>query len=112
MTMQAVFQTSQSGHNEARPLDEKIETRWWEGADGHRYALEVLQHPLRREMLRLIAGGMKDGEQIAVRLALPVFRAEYHLQMLERALVIEPADGGWRISPTGELYLKHVEAKS
>lgn len=94
------------------PSDEKNETRWWEGADGHRYALEVLQHPQRREMLRLIAGGMKDGEQIAVRLALPASRVLYHLQMLQRALVIEQADGSWWISPTGELYLKHVEAKS
>jgi len=32
--------------------------------------------------------------------------------MLERALVIEQAEGGWKVSSTGELYLKHVEAKS
>lgn len=94
------------------PSDKKIETRWWEGADGHRYALEVLQHPLRREMLRLIAGGMKDGEQIAVMLDLPASRALYHLQMLQRALVIDQGERGWMVSPTGELYLKHVEAKS
>ncbi|HPS90677.1 MAG TPA: winged helix-turn-helix domain-containing protein [Methanothrix sp.] len=94
------------------PSDNNIETRWWEGADGHRYALEVLQHPLRREMLRLIAGGMKEADQIAVRLDLPASRALYHLQMLQRALVIDQEEGGWKVSPTGELYLKHVEAKS
>jgi predicted transcriptional regulator len=93
------------------PSDKKIKNRWWEGADGHRCALEVLQHPLRREMLRLISGG-KDGERIAARLALPTSRAEYHLRMLECALIIEQADSGWRASTTGELYLKHVEAKS
>ena len=90
----------------------KGKVRLWEGADGHRYALEVLQHPLRREMLRLIAGGMKEADRLAVSLALPASRALYHLQMLEKALVIEQAEGGWSVSPTGELYLKHVEAKS
>jgi predicted transcriptional regulator len=93
------------------PSDNNIDDRWWEGADGHRYALEVLQHPLRREILRLIAGGMKKADRIAASLALPVSRALYHMQMLERALVIEQAEGSWRVSPTGELYLKHVEAK-
>ncbi|HNX10060.1 MAG TPA: hypothetical protein PKL29_08085 [Methanothrix sp.] len=107
-----MFQTSHSSCNEARRLDEKNEARWWEGADGHRHALEVLQHPLRREMLRLIAGGMKEADRIAMELALPASRTEYHLQMLERALVIEQVEGGWKVSTTGELFLKHVEAKS
>ncbi len=38
--------------------------------------------------------------------------AEYHLQMLEKALVIEQTEGGWRATTTGLLYLKNVEARS
>ncbi|OPY51841.1 MAG: hypothetical protein A4E49_02063 [Methanosaeta sp. PtaU1.Bin112] len=91
--------------------DKKAETRWWDGAVGHRYALEVLQHPLRRRMLILIANGIKETDQIAMKLGLAAPLAEYHLQMLEKALVIEQAEGGWGITPTGELYLEHVEAK-
>jgi predicted transcriptional regulator len=93
------------------PSDKINEAVWWEGADGHRYALEVLQHPLRRMMLILIANGINETNHISMKLDLAVPLAEYHLQMLERALVIEQAEGGWRMSLTGELYLKHVEAK-
>ncbi len=34
------------------------------------------------------------------------------LQKLEKALVIERAEGGRTATPTGQLYLKHVEAGS
>jgi predicted transcriptional regulator len=91
--------------------EKKNEIRWWEGSAGHRFALEVLQHPLRRKILQLIAQGTKETEQIAVKLGIPASLVEYHLQMLNRALVIEEAEGCWRVSPTGELYLEHVEAK-
>ena len=36
--------------------------RVWEGPEGHRFALEVLQLTLRRSVLRLVASGMKDAE--------------------------------------------------
>jgi predicted transcriptional regulator len=94
------------------PDELKTPTRWWESAKDHRFALEVLQLPLRRKMLSLIAGGMKNGDQIAMELALGLVLVEYHLQMLEKALVIEQTEGGWIATPTGRLYLKHVEAKS
>jgi len=90
--------------------DKENEPRWWESAEDHRFALEVLQLPLRRKVLKLIAGGMMNGDQIAKELDLVPVLAEYHLQMLEKALVIERAEGGWRATPTGLLYLKHVEA--
>jgi len=91
----------------------KNEAKWWESAEEHRFALEVLQLPLRRKMLSLIAcGGMRSNEQIAKELGLGVAAAEYHLQMLEKALVIERAEGGWRATTTGQLYLKHVEARN
>ncbi len=94
------------------PSEKKNEAKWWEGAKDHRFALEVLQLPLRRKMLSLIASGMKNDNQIAKELDLGGPLAKYHLQMLEKALVIEPAEGGWIATPTGQLYLKYVEAGS
>ena len=91
--------------------DEKNEGKGWEGAKGHRFALEVLQLRLRRKMLSLIAGGMRSNEQMEKELDLGAALAEYHLQMLEKALVIERAQGCWRITPTGSLYLEKVEAR-
>ena len=84
---------------------------WWESAEDHRFALEVLQLPLRRKMLRFIAGGMRDSELTAKELDLGVALAEYHLQMLEKALVVERSEGGWRATTTGLLYLKNVEER-
>jgi predicted transcriptional regulator len=94
------------------PSEKKNEAKWWEGAKDHRFALEVLQLPLRRKMLSLIAGGMKNDDQIAKELDLGGSQAKYHLQMLEKALVIEQEESGWRATPTGQLYLKYVEAGS
>jgi predicted transcriptional regulator len=93
------------------PSDEKDEARWWESAEDHRFALEVLQLPLRRKMLSLIASGVRSNEQIEMELHLGVPLAEYHLQMLEKALVIERVEGGWRATTTGLLYLKNVEER-
>jgi hypothetical protein len=93
------------------PSDKKNEARWWESSEDHRFALEVLQHPLRRKMLKIIASGIKNGDQIAKEMGLGL-SLEYHLQMLEKALVIEQTESGWMTTPTGQLYLKHVEAKS
>lgn len=84
--------------------------RWWEGAEGHRFALEVLQLPLRRMILRIIASGMKSTDQIERELGIRSTLAEYHLAMLEKALVIERYEGGWRATSTGQLYLDKVEA--
>ena len=83
---------------------------WWEGADGHRFALEVLQLPLRRTILKCIDSGVKGNEAIEQALGLSSSLAEYHLEMLEKALVIERTNGGWRVTGTGRLYLDKVEA--
>lgn len=93
------------------PSDEKNEARWWESAEDHRFALEVLQLPLRRKMLSFIAVGVRSNEKIEMELDLAVALAEYHLQMLEKALVIERVEGGWRATTTGRLYLKNVEER-
>ncbi|MGV8128037.1 MAG: hypothetical protein ACP5PV_12640 [Methanothrix sp.] len=80
--------------------------RGWEGPEGHRFALEVLQLTLRRKMLRHIARGMKDGEQIGQALKISPALASYHLSMLEKALVIERSGEGWRVTSTGLLFLE------
>jgi hypothetical protein len=94
------------------PDESKTQNKWWESAEDHRFALEVLQLGLRRKMLSFIAGGMRSNDQIATELDLAAFLAEYHLHMLEKALVIDRAEGGWRATTTGLLYLKNVEARS
>ena len=94
------------------PSDKKNKAKSWDGIEGHRFALEVLQLGLRRKMLKIIAGGLKSNEQIAKELDLGEALAKYHLQMLEKALVIEQTEGGWIATPTGQLYLKYVEAGS
>ena len=83
--------------------------RGWEGPEGHRFALEVLQLTLRRKKLRLVASGMKDTEQIGQALKLSPALASYHLTMLEKALVIERSGEGWRATSTGLLLLEKVD---
>ena len=60
---------------------------------------------------QIIAGGVRSNEQIAKELELGAALAEYHLQMLEKALVIEQTEGGWRATTTGLLYLENVETR-
>ena len=85
--------------------------RGWEEAEGHRFALEVLQLTLRRKMLRLVARGMKDGEQIGQALKISPALASYHLSMLEKAMVIERSGEGWRVTSTGLLFLEKVDGR-
>jgi len=83
--------------------------RSWEGPEGHRFALEVLQLPLRRRILMIIASGAKGNNAIERELGLSSALAKFHLEMLEKALVIERSDGEWRATATGRLYLDKVE---
>ena len=92
--------------------DDGDKDRGWQGPEGHRFALEVLQLSLRRKMLRLIAGGMKDAEQIGQALNLSPALVEYHLSMLEKALVVKRGEGGWEASRTGLLFLEKVDEKA
>ena len=92
-------------------LDDSDKDRGWQGPEGHRFALEVLQLSLRRRMLRLIVGGMKNAEQIGQALKLSPALVEYHLSMLEKALVVERSEAGWEASRTGLLFLEKVDEK-
>ncbi|MDD1730899.1 MAG: hypothetical protein CG440_1773 [Methanosaeta sp. NSM2] len=89
--------------------DETSQDRGWQGAEGHRFALEVLQLPLRRRMLRLMASGMNAAQQMGAELNLSSPLVEYHLSMLEKALVIQRHEAGWRVTSTGLLFLEKVE---
>ena len=93
------------------PAEDKDQDRGWQGSEGHRFALEVLQLALRRRMLRLVAGGMKDAKQIGQALNLSPSLAEYHLFMLEKALVVDRSEAGWEASRTGQLFLEKVDEK-
>jgi predicted transcriptional regulator len=84
---------------------------WWETAEDHRFALDVLQLSLRREILRFIGRNVKSVDEIANGFCLSRGLAQYHLAMLEKALVIENAKGGYRATQTGILYLERVETK-
>ena len=68
-----------------------------------------MQLTLRRKMLRLVASGMKDAEQIGQALKLSPALASYHLFMLEKALVVERSRESWEATPTGLLFLEKVD---
>lgn len=88
------------------------EPRWWESAEGHRFALEVLQLPVRRDILKFIGEVIRSAEEVAEEFGIDERRAAFHLAMLERALVIEPVPGGYRSTPTGQLYLENLGRRS
>lgn len=86
------------------------EPRWWDSAEGHRFALEVLQLRVRRSILKTVDDGVGSPEEIAEKLGIDGGLASFHLAMLEKALVVEAVDGVYRSTPTGRLYLERVEA--
>ncbi len=81
----------------------------WESAEGHRFALEVLQLRVRRDILKFIGEGVVSTEEIAEKFGIHERQAAFHLAMLDKALVVEPVSGGYRSTPTGLLYLEKVE---
>ncbi|MCR3884071.1 MAG: hypothetical protein NUK54_06835 [Methanothrix sp.] len=85
---------------------------WWESAEGHRLALEVLQLRVRRDILKFIGSGVASTEVVAERFGIDERRAAFHLAMLVKALVVEPCGSGFRSTPTGLLYLEKVERPS
>ena len=90
------------------PVDQ---AKWWESSEDHRFALEVLQLPQRRRILRFLAGGSKTRAEIEAEFSLSSTQAEYHLSMLEKALVVERAQSGFKATQTGMLYLERVDVK-
>jgi hypothetical protein len=89
------------------------DAKWWETAEGHRFALEVLQLRLRRNILKFLGqeGNNKTVEEIEKEFNLNSTQAIYHLAMLEKGLVIKRAEGGYKATATGMLYLEKVEGR-
>jgi predicted HTH transcriptional regulator len=83
--------------------------KWWETADDHRFALEVLQLKLRRDILKFIRQDPRTEEEIAEKFALDNRLAKYHLELLEKALVVERIESFCRLTAIGILYLNNVE---
>jgi len=88
-----------------------INPKWWETADDHKFALDVLQLGLRRRILRFISLKIRSGEDIERNFGLSPFIAEFHLSMLEKALVIERLEDGFKITSTGLLYLEKADTR-
>ena len=87
------------------------DAKWWETADDHRFALEVLQLKLRREILKFIANSPRKEEEIIENFSLNDGLARYHLDLLEKALVVERKGTFYLSTSTGNLYLNNVENK-
>jgi DNA-binding transcriptional ArsR family regulator len=98
-----VFMRSEDG------LRPSSSAKFWETAEDHRFALEVLQLRLRRDIMKFIGRRIRTEEEIAEEFRLSQPRAEYHLALLEKALVVEHRDEGYGCTPTGLLYLERVE---
>jgi predicted Rossmann fold nucleotide-binding protein DprA/Smf involved in DNA uptake len=106
------FYNDQKSNQPVLKNDSVSDAKWWKTAEDHRFALEVLQLPIRRQILKLVAGELKSREQIERETGLGSAQAAYHLAMLEKALVIEQTEGGYMATSMGILYLEKVEAKS
>jgi len=89
------------------------DAKWWETAEDHRFALEVLQLRLRRSILKFLGreGHIRTVEDIEKEFNLNSNQAMYHLAMLEKGLVIEQVVGGYKATATGMLYLEKVEGR-
>jgi DNA-binding transcriptional ArsR family regulator len=92
----------------AKP-DTGSEAKWWETAEDHRFALVVLQLGLRRKILGFIGSKIKSRKDIEQAFDLSSAEVKYHIDMLEKALLVEQVEDGCRSTPTGILYLENVE---
>ncbi len=104
------FHESKSGKESEISGSVPGEAKWWETPEEHRFALGVLQLPLRRKILKFLGSGARAKQEVEREFDLKPEQADYHLALLEKALVIEQADGGYRATQTGVLYLENVEA--
>ncbi len=102
----------QNGPNLCNPSSPGEDKKWYEaGSEGHRFAGEVLQLRIRREIMKFIGSGIKTKGEIERTFGLNEGLAELHLALLEKAVMIEKVgDGkGYRSTPIGIAYLKNFE---
>ncbi len=103
--MQEDAKKSEPNRHDISPTDAK----WWETAEDHKFALEVLQLRLRRNILKFLGHGTRTRDEIEKEFGLGEEQAKYHLAMLEKGLVVEHIGDGYRSTLTGRLYLEKVE---
>lgn len=100
----------QSGPDLCKPSAPGEDKKWYEsGSEGHRFACEVLQLRIRREIMKFIGPGIKTKEEIERTFGLNESMAELHLALLEKAVIIEKVGSGYRSTPIGIAYLKNFE---
>jgi len=85
------------------------EAKWWWSAEDHKFALEVLQLRLRRNILRFVGQETRTIDEIEKEFGLGTEQAKYHLAMLEEGLVVERVGDSYRSTLTGKLYLERVD---
>lgn len=84
--------------------------KWWETSEGHRFAGEVLQLRVRRDIMRFIGSKARTRQDIETTLGLKENLAELHLALLEKADMIEGFNGVYRSTTLGTAYIKNFEA--
>ncbi len=91
-------------------LTENSSVKWWETSEGHRFAGEVLQLRIRREIMKFIGSEARTRQEIETAFGLKENLAELHLALLEKADMIEKIDGFYRLTTIGSAYIKNFEA--
>ncbi|OPY52029.1 MAG: hypothetical protein A4E48_01319 [Methanosaeta sp. PtaU1.Bin060] len=61
--------------------------------------------------LKFLGSGARAKQEVEKEFDLKPEQAEYHLALLEKALVVEGSEGIYGITATGRLYLEKVEAR-
>jgi hypothetical protein len=89
---------------------ENCSGKWWETSEGHRFAGEVLQLRIRREIMKFIGSKVRSRQEIEMAFGLKENLAELHLALLEKADMIEEIDGFYRSTTIGSAYIKNFEA--
>lgn len=85
-------------------------SKWWETTEGHRFAGEVLQLRIRREIMKFIGSEARTRREIEMAFGLKENLAELHLALLEKADMVEKIDGSYRSTDLGSAYIKNFEA--
>jgi hypothetical protein len=91
-------------------LTENGSGKWWETSEGHRFAGEVLQLRIRREIMRFIGSENRTRQEIETAFGLKENLAELHLALLRKADMIQEIDGVYRSTAIGSAYIKNFEA--
>jgi hypothetical protein len=83
--------------------------KWYEmdSDEGHRFLGEVLQLRMRRDILKFIGPDIKTKDEIESTFKLNESVAKVHLDLLEKAMLIEKVAEGYRSTPIGIAYLKN-----